>query len=178
MARSLSSSLFGVLVLSLILLQGVLAFIDSGIYVIRAVDAEFLSFQHVYPPMDSPARLSDNGLPTRWEVKKVEGGYTIREDRDFKYRYGLIQRDNAVWVSGYEEPQTWAINNADSGLYTIGAAYGDLLVTETADKYPQVILEPATGSNAQKWEFIRIDREERSSGRLYGQSRFNRQCAM
>ena len=184
MARSLSSSLLGVLALTLVVLQGVLAFIEPGRYLILTEDNRFLSIGPVplvYPPIDVPVRLLDRRFQNEaWDLREVEGGFTIRQPGNRRDVYGLIrQKDGAVFASATSKPQTWAVNNAGSGLFTIGVANDDLLFTQTPDKFPQVVLEPADGSDVQRWQFIRIDRDDlHAFGGLYGKSRFNRQCAM
>lgn len=181
MVRSLSSSLLGVFAL-LLVLQGVFAFIEPGRYLIITEEERFLSIGPVplvWPPIDVPARLLDRRFHDEaWEVREVEGGYTIRQPGDRPGVYGLVQRDDAVFVSATSESQTWAVNNAGNGLYTIGAANEDLLFTQSPDKFPQVLLTPSDGSNNQRFRFVQIERDPRAFGRLYRKGRFNRQCAM
>ncbi|KAG0364066.1 hypothetical protein BGX24_004789 [Mortierella sp. AD032] len=182
MSRPLSSSLLRVLALTLVFLQGALAFIEPGRYIIVTEENRYLTIDpdslFISLP-DLPARLLKYRLPSEtWEVKQVEGGYTIRQSGDHPNVYGLVNKDGAVFVSARPEPQTWAVGQADVGVYTIRAAYKDLLLTQFPDDYPQVLLKRADGLKAQRWILIPIIRDSRALGRLYGKSRFNSQCAM
>ncbi|KAG0273843.1 hypothetical protein BGZ95_010341 [Linnemannia exigua] len=182
MTRSLSSSFLGVLVLALVVLQGVLAYIEPGRYLILTEDNRFLSVgpvPHVYPPLDVPARIFDNRfLNEAWEVRQAEGGYIIRQTGDRQDTYGLISRNDDVFVSVLSKPRTWVVNRADRDLYTIGVTDQDLLFTQSPDDSLRVLLAPASGSRGQRWRFIPIERDSDAFGRLYGKSRFNVQCAM
>jgi len=183
MARSISSSFLAVLALTLVVLQGVLAFVDPGRYLIQTEENEFLSVGPVplvYPPIDVPARILDRRFyDEAWEVVPVEGGYTIRQPGNRPDTYGLVRKDDgAIFASARSKPQTWAVNKAGDNLFTIGSVNEDRLFTQYKDAFPSVILQPADGSGAQRWKFTRIDRDSHVLSGMYGKSRFNVQCDM
>ncbi|GJJ73084.1 hypothetical protein EMPS_05442 [Entomortierella parvispora] len=182
MARSLSSLFLGLLVLTLICLQGVFAYIPEGLYEIQTLDNEYLSIgpvPPVFPPMDVPARLSDRRRGDEiWEVlRSNDGGYTIRQRGDPKWAYGLNRDDNgAVIVSSRKAPQTWAVDKAGPDVHTIRVVNEDKLFTAKRDDFPQVVLRPADGSGEQLWRFIPFSDDWNARGGMYGKSRFNVQC--
>ncbi|KAK3812419.1 MAG: hypothetical protein J3R72DRAFT_462936 [Linnemannia gamsii] len=182
MSRSLSSSLLLALALTLIVIQGVLAYIKPGYYLIVSEDKHLLSIGAVIPtipPADVPVSLLKWRSGTEiWEVKESEGGYTIRQPGGRQFTYGLVDRDGAVFVSTIQAPQVWAVNEADRNLYTIGTPYKDSLITQTDDKSLPVRLEPSNGSEVQRWQFLPVLENSRPLTSLYGKSRFNLQCAM
>ncbi|GJJ73086.1 hypothetical protein EMPS_05444 [Entomortierella parvispora] len=163
---------------------GVFGYIEPGLYIIETLDDRFLSIGPVppiYPPVDVPVRLSNSPpLEEIWDVRPVDdGGYTIRQRGDSKMTYGLNQdQGKAVIVSARKAPQSWAVNNAGDGLFTIGVVNQDSLVTVNREEFPPVVLRPANGSPDQHWRFVRVDRFSSTRGGMYGKSRFNLQCGL
>ncbi|GJJ73088.1 hypothetical protein EMPS_05446 [Entomortierella parvispora] len=188
MTRSLPSLFLGFIALTLICLQGVFGFIEPGTYLIQTIDDKYLSIgpvPPVIPPLDIPARLSARPRDHLWEVRPADdGGYTIREVQRRRRGeptnvYGLNRNeDEAVILSARKAPQSWAVDSAGEGLFTIGVVNQDSLATVNEDEYPPIILQPANGSPDQRWRFVRVDRFSSTRSAMYGKSRFNLQCGL
>ncbi|GJJ73081.1 hypothetical protein EMPS_05439 [Entomortierella parvispora] len=186
MTRSLPSLFLSFFALTLICLQGVFGYIEPGLYVIQTLDNKFLSIgpvPPVFPPHDVPAQLTTNPHEVEiWDVRPAgDGGYTIRQRQrgDSKMTYGLNQDEGrAVIVSAMKAPQSWAVDYAGDGRFTIGVVNQDNLVTVNGREFPPVVLRPANGSPDQRWRFVQMDRSSSARGGMYGKSRFNLQCGL
>jgi len=144
----------------LVLLHGVLAFIPSEIYVIKAKEGGNSS-QSVKFPTSFPLPISPEFPGEIWQIEMVEGGYTFRQE---------------VWMSAIQSPEIWAVNDAGDHFHTIKAPYANVVASFNLEKSDRVLLETAYGSENQWWEIIPVPIDSHHSwSRLYGKSRFNRQ---
>ncbi|KAG0255630.1 hypothetical protein BGZ95_005715 [Linnemannia exigua] len=164
MTCSLSSSLLGVLALTLVVLQGVLAFIEPRLYLILTENNRFLSMSlFVLWIDDFQAKLGKSD-----KSQAAIPSSPVTASSPMALSRGMMECHVGASNLGREFSR-WHF------LFTIGTTNKDLLFTENQDEYPPVLLKAASDSEFQRWRFVPV---EGALGRLYGKSRFNLQCAM
>ncbi|KAG0361929.1 hypothetical protein BG005_007116, partial [Podila minutissima] len=162
----LRSSFF--VVLALLFLQVALALsIEPGTYYIESDDGLLLSVGPVpliYPPPDVPVRLFERGSPfdSKWEVRSTEDGGLLISTRSSipQFDYRIVNRNGEVYVSATQKtPQIWSVTSVGGGQFDIKLPYEDEVFTSDYESFPQVTLQAAEGLPNQKWNFIRVDRD-------------------
>ncbi|KAF9312546.1 hypothetical protein BG003_006161 [Podila horticola] len=173
MLRSASS----LLALAALCLQVALAKIETGTYLIQDFEGNFLGVgpvHPIYPPPDVPARLLPPSVyAQRWLVRQNDDNtLTISVGKGYPDDYKLVSRDDVVFVSAQKDPEPWSVTSVGDNKVEIKSPYEDSVFTaEPYHREEQVRLRPARGLPNQKWNFIRVDREN-----IYHRGSRNRFC--
>ncbi|KAF9321458.1 hypothetical protein BG006_002612, partial [Podila minutissima] len=103
----------------------------------------------------------------------ADGGLLISTRTDIpQFHYSFVNRHGAIYVSTTQKaPQIWSVSSVGGGQFDIKLPYEDKVFTSEEDSFPQVTLQAAEGLPNQKWNFIRVDRDNN-----YHRGSINRFC--
>lgn len=137
--------------------------VQEGIYVLQAVNSDkgiaIGPIPLIYPPPTVPVRILGGYFLDKWRLVRQDGGFAIT-DRNPRGGYSIIRKGDTAFVSWEEEgfPKAWAIERAGDNTVVIKEPTEDRVFTydENTDRGAGVTLQPANGSDAQRWTLIRL----------------------